>query len=61
MISSCSKYFFCRRTITEWHKKGIRVIAWTVNAPAEKQHFTKVLKITYMTDTLIGENTIHTK
>lgn len=36
----------------------MRVIAWTVNAPAEKAHFTKILKVTYMTDTLVGEATI---
>lgn len=61
-IFCCKKLIFnFRRTVSEWHEKGIRVIAWTVNAPAEKQYFAKVLKITYMTDTLTGENTVHTK
>ncbi|KAK0182777.1 hypothetical protein PV327_000878 [Microctonus hyperodae] len=39
--------------INEWNSKGIRVIAWSVNLPSEKMHFTKVLKITYLTDTLL--------
>lgn len=51
--------FICRKTVLDWRKKGIRVIAWTVNTPAEKSYFAKVLKITYMTDTLIGENSVH--
>ncbi|KAK9711654.1 hypothetical protein QE152_g25336 [Popillia japonica] len=45
--------------VTEWREKGVRVIAWTVNHPVEKQHFSRVLKVTYMTDTLTGESTTH--
>ncbi|GJQ88100.1 hypothetical protein Trydic_g13110 [Trypoxylus dichotomus] len=43
------------RTVQDWREKGVRVIAWTVNHPVEKQHFARVLKVTYMTDTLTGE------
>ncbi|KRT84830.1 hypothetical protein AMK59_1171, partial [Oryctes borbonicus] len=46
----------CGRTVQDWREKGVRVIAWTVNHPVEKQHFARVLKITYMTDTLTGES-----
>lgn len=41
--------------IQYWHERGIRVIAWSVNLPTEKLHFSKILKITYMTDTLLTE------
>ncbi|KAJ3666138.1 hypothetical protein Zmor_001592 [Zophobas morio] len=47
------------KTILNWRDRGVRVIAWTVNAPAEKQYLARVLKITYLTDTLIGEGTTH--
>lgn len=47
------------KTILDWRAKGIRVVAWTVNHPLEKQYCSRVLKITYLTDTLIGEATAH--
>ncbi|XP_058807567.1 glycerophosphodiester phosphodiesterase 1 isoform X2 [Phymastichus coffea] len=40
--------------IREWNERNVRVIAWTVNLPTEKVHFTKNLKITYLTDTLLS-------
>ncbi|EEZ98717.1 glycerophosphodiester phosphodiesterase 1 [Tribolium castaneum] len=48
------------RTVYDWRKRGLRVMAWTVNTPAEKQFLARVLKITYLTDTLTGEGTTHT-
>lgn len=47
------------KILNDWREKGIRVIAWTVNHPVEKQHFSRNLKLTYMTDTLIGESNAH--
>lgn len=38
-----------------WHKRGIRVIIWIVNLPSEKAHFSRVLKVPYLTDTLLSE------
>ncbi|XP_043503489.1 glycerophosphodiester phosphodiesterase 1 isoform X2 [Polistes fuscatus] len=43
------------RVIEKWHNRGIRVMAWTVNLPSEKLHFYRLLKITYLTDTLLTE------
>lgn len=40
------------REIEQWRKRNVRVMAWTVNRPSEKTHFSKLLKITYLTDTL---------
>ncbi|KAJ8965037.1 hypothetical protein NQ314_004435 [Rhamnusium bicolor] len=45
--------------ILKWRKKGVRVIVWSVNSPTEKQYIARSLKITYLTDTLIGECTAH--
>ncbi|XP_049959353.1 glycerophosphodiester phosphodiesterase 1 [Schistocerca serialis cubense] len=42
-------------TVRKWKERGVRVIPWTVNHPLEKQFFSRILKITYMTDTLDGE------
>ncbi|XP_076246664.1 glycerophosphodiester phosphodiesterase 1 [Calliopsis andreniformis] len=44
------------RVIHEWRDRNVRVMAWTVNLPSEKQHFSRLLKITYLTDTLMLEN-----
>lgn len=43
-----------REEVRKWNKKGIRLIAWTVNLPSEKQYFEKNLKIAYLTDTVIN-------
>ncbi|XP_044258478.1 glycerophosphodiester phosphodiesterase 1 [Tribolium madens] len=48
------------RAVFNWRNRGLRVMAWTVNTPAEKQFLARVLKITYLTDTLTGEGTTHT-
>ncbi|GLV31947.1 uncharacterized protein CBL_07707 [Carabus blaptoides fortunei] len=48
------------KVVNDWRNRGVRVIAWTVNHPVEKQHCSRILKITYMTDTLIGETSAHT-
>ncbi|XP_012058339.1 PREDICTED: glycerophosphodiester phosphodiesterase 1 [Atta cephalotes] len=40
------------RVIEKWRDRNVRVIAWTVNRPSEKAHFSKFFKITYLTDTL---------
>ncbi|XP_074038862.1 glycerophosphodiester phosphodiesterase 1 isoform X2 [Leptinotarsa decemlineata] len=45
--------------ILDWRDKGVRVIAWSVNSPIEKQHLARNLKISYLTDTLTGETTVH--
>ncbi|CAH1173543.1 unnamed protein product [Phaedon cochleariae] len=45
--------------ILYWRKRGVRVIAWSVNSLIEKQHISRNLKITYLTDTLTGEETVH--
>lgn len=47
------------KSVLDWRKRGVRVMAWTVNNPIEKQYCAKILKITYLTDTLTAENTTH--
>ncbi|KAK9879010.1 hypothetical protein WA026_003824 [Henosepilachna vigintioctopunctata] len=42
------------KTVLDWKNKGVRLMAWTVNSPIEKQFLAKILKITYLTDTLTG-------
>lgn len=44
-----------QRVIKEWDDRNVRVIAWTVNLPSEKMHFSRLFKITYLTDTLLVE------
>ena len=34
----------------EWQKRGVSIIAWTVNSPQDKEHFCSVLQIPFMTD-----------
>ena len=37
-----------------WQKKGVSVVLWTVNHPAEKDYFAGVLKCPIMTDCVRG-------
>lgn len=50
---------FSRDAVIKWRSRGVRVIPWTINSPYEKQHVARNLKLTYLTDTLTGENTVH--
>lgn len=44
-----------REDMRRWRERQLRVVAWSVNKPVEKKYFSKILKVTYMTDTMIGE------
>ena len=44
-----------QRVIEEWNNRDIRVMAWTVNLPSEKLHYSRLCKVTYLTDTLLLE------
>ena len=41
-----------REYVAMWKRKGVRVMAWTVNCPVEKQYMRKVLGVQVLTDTL---------
>lgn len=41
--------------VRNWNDRGVRVIVWSVNLPSEKLHYSRLLRVTYLTDTLIGE------
>ena len=41
-----------REYVDVWRRKGVRVMAWTVNCPLEKQFLKKVIGIQVLTDTL---------
>ena len=41
-----------REYVAMWKRKGVRVMAWTVNCPLEKQFMRKVLGVQVLTDTL---------
>ena len=43
----------------EWRKKGMEVVLWTVNNPAEKDYFGAVLKCPLITDCVLRESTYH--
>ncbi|KAH1021589.1 hypothetical protein HUJ04_011084 [Dendroctonus ponderosae] len=53
------KDYLSAKSVLDWRSKGVRVMAWTVNSPIEKQHTARNLKITYLTDTLTGEASTH--
>ena len=48
-------YIYFRYIIRKWYNRDIRIMAWTVNLPSEKLHFSRLFKVTYLTDTLLVE------
>jgi len=44
--------FVTREYVDQWRKKGVRVMAWTVNCPLEKEYLRKVIGVQVLTDTL---------
>ncbi|XP_018905037.2 glycerophosphodiester phosphodiesterase 1 [Bemisia tabaci] len=50
-----AKDYVSPHEITQWERKGLRVIAWTVNLPVEKMHYARVLGVSYITDTVVGD------
>ena len=44
--------FVTREYVDMWKSKGVRVMAWTVNRPAEKQFMREVLGVQVLTDTM---------
>lgn len=44
--------------IQQWGDRNVRVMAWPVNLPSEKLHFSRLLKVTYLTDTLLAEKVL---
>lgn len=41
-----------RQYVLDWRRRGIRVMAWTVNSPLEKEVMREVMGVTVLTDTL---------
>lgn len=39
----------------------MRVVAWTVNAPVQKQYLADYLKVPYLTDTLVDDRNLPPK
>lgn len=49
-------FFFFRDYLKEWQDKGVNVVLWTVNKPAEKDYFSGVLRCPIMTDCVKGDS-----
>ncbi|CAL8355857.1 unnamed protein product [Boreogadus saida] len=38
-----------------WAKRGVQVVAWTVNKEVEKQYYRELLQVNYITDSLVED------
>ena len=43
-----------REYVKNWQDKGVNVVLWTINHPAEKDYFARVLRCPIMTDCVRG-------
>ena len=57
-VLGLSAVLFTRHVITRgfvdtWNRRGVTVMAWTVNCPKEKQFYSHVIKIPVLSDTIL--------
>ena len=50
LLFECCNILSSREYLREWQDKGVSIVLWTVNDPAEKDYFGRVLKCPIMTD-----------
>ncbi|KAA0712356.1 Glycerophosphodiester phosphodiesterase 1 [Triplophysa tibetana] len=49
------KNFISQDYVKYWTDRGVEVVAWTVNTAVEKQYYEQLLKINYITDSLVED------
>ncbi|XP_069558918.1 glycerophosphodiester phosphodiesterase 1-like [Brachyistius frenatus] len=49
------KDFISRDYIQYWAERGVEVVGWTVNTAVEKDYYQNLLKISYITDSLLED------
>ncbi|XP_051979971.1 glycerophosphodiester phosphodiesterase 1 [Xyrauchen texanus] len=49
------KNFISQDYVQYWADRGVEVVAWTVNTAVEKEYYQQLLKINYITDSLIED------
>ncbi|XP_061778727.1 glycerophosphodiester phosphodiesterase 1 [Nerophis lumbriciformis] len=49
------KNFVSPDYVQYWSQRGVEVVAWTVNTAVEKQHYQELLKVGYITDSLVED------
>ncbi|XP_077379690.1 glycerophosphodiester phosphodiesterase 1 isoform X1 [Festucalex cinctus] len=49
------KNFVSHDYVRYWSERGVEVVAWTVNNGGEKQHYQELLKVGYITDSLVED------
>lgn len=46
---------FIRDYVQYWAARGVEVVSWTVNTAVEQQYYQQILKINYITDSLVED------
>lgn len=48
-------FSFIRDYVQYWAARGVEVVSWTVNTAVEKQYYQQLLRINYITDSLVED------
>lgn len=51
--------FLLRDYVQYWAERGVEVVGWTVNTAVEKDYYQNLLKIGYITDSLLEDCELH--
>lgn len=49
------KNFVSQDYVQYWAQRGVEVVAWTVNTQVEKEYYQEVLKVNYITDSMVED------
>lgn len=49
------KNFVSPDYVQHWAQRGVEVVAWTVNTKVEKEYYQELLKVNYITDSLVED------
>uniref|UniRef100_A0A3Q0SCU2 Glycerophosphodiester phosphodiesterase 1 n=1 Tax=Amphilophus citrinellus TaxID=61819 RepID=A0A3Q0SCU2_AMPCI len=49
------KNFVSQDYVQYWAQRGVEVVAWTVNTQVEKEYYQEVLKVNYITDSIVED------
>lgn len=55
LILMCVCVCFCRDYVEYWAHRGVEVVAWTINTKVEKDFYQELLKVNYITDSLVED------
>lgn len=59
VITFLFRFYSISDYVQYWAERGVEVVGWTVNTAVEKDYYQNLLKISYITDSLLEDCSSH--